>query len=78
MRDEVKVSIVAAICTFGMAVVFKNVLHEELNLITMFSPVIMFLVYTWSNDVKSKFNTATVWMGAIVIVTIAIIALYAF
>jgi uncharacterized membrane protein len=64
MRDEVKVSIVAAICTFGLAVIFKNVLH--------------FLVYTWSRDVKSKFNTATVWMGAIVIITIAIIALYAF
>lgn len=78
MRDEVKVSIVAAICTFGLAVVFKNVLHEELNLITMISPVIMFLVYTWSKKVESKYNTANVWMSAIVIVTIAIIALYAF
>ncbi|KAF5422831.1 MAG: hypothetical protein C5S41_08640 [Candidatus Methanomarinus sp.] len=78
MRDEVKVSIVAAICTFGLAVIFKNVLHEELNLITMFSPVILYLVYTWSMDVKSKFNTVNVWMGTIVIVTIAIIALYAF
>ena len=77
MRDEVKVSIVAAICTFGMAVVFKNVLHEELNLITMFSPVIMFLVYTWSKDVKSKYNTANVWMCAIILITIAIIVLYA-
>jgi len=54
------------------------VLHEELNFITMISPVILFLVYTWSRDVKSKFNAATVWMGLIVIVTIAIIALYAF
>jgi len=54
------------------------VLHEELNLITMISPVIMFLVYTWSKDVESKYNTANVWMSAIVIVTIAIIALYAF
>ncbi|KAF5427234.1 hypothetical protein C5S42_05490 [Candidatus Methanomarinus sp.] len=78
MRDEVKVSIVAAICTFGLAVIFKNVLHEELNLITMFSPVILYLVYTWSMNVKSKFNTVNVWMGTIVIVTIAIIALYAF
>jgi len=78
MRDEVKVSIVAAICTFGLAVIFKNVLHEELNLITMFSPVILYLVYTWSMDVKSKFNTVNVWMGTIVIVTIAIIVLYAF
>ena len=77
MRDEVKVSIVAAICTFGMAVVFKNVLYEELNLITMFSPVIMFLVYTWSKDVKSKYNTANVWMCAIILTTIAIIVLYA-
>ena len=75
MRDEVKVSVVAAICTFGLAVVFKNVLHEALNLITMISPVIMFLVYTWSKDVESKYNTANVWMSAIVIVTIAIIAL---
>jgi len=78
MRDEVKVLVVAAICTFGLAVVFKNVLHEALNLITMISPVIMFLVYTWSKDVESKYNTANVWMSAIVIVTIAIIALYAF
>jgi len=78
MRDEVKVSVVAAICTFGLAVVFKNVLHEALNLITMISPVITFLVYTWSKDVESKYNTANVWMSAIVIVTIAIIALYAF
>jgi len=78
MRDEVKVSIVAAICTFGLAVIFKNVLHEELNFITMISPVILFLVYTWTRDVKSKFNTAIVCMGSIVIVTIAIIALYAF
>ena len=78
MRDEVKVSIVAAICTFGLAVIFKNVLHEELNLITMFSPVILYLVYTWSMNVKSKFNTVNVWMGTIMIVTISIIALYAF
>ena len=78
MRDEIKVSIVAAICTFGLAVIFKNVLHEELNFITMFTPAILFLVYTWSTDVKSKFNAATVWMGTIVVVTIAIIALYAF
>ena len=78
MRDEIKVSIVAAICTFGLAVIFKNVLHEELNFITMFTPAILFLVYTWSKNVKSKFNVATVWMGTIVVVTIAIIALYAF
>jgi hypothetical protein len=78
MRDEIKVSIVAAICTLGLAVMFKNVLHEELNFITMISPVILFLVYTWSRDVKSKFNAVTVWMGMIVVVTIAIIALYAF
>jgi hypothetical protein len=77
MRDDVKISIVAAICTFAMAVVFKNVLHEELNLITMFSPVIMFLVYTWSKDVKSKYNTTNVWMCAIILITIAIIVLYA-
>ena len=78
MRDEVKVSIVAAICTFGLAVIFKNVLHDELNFIIMISPVSLFLVYIWSRDDKSKFNTATVWMGAVVIVTILIIALYAF
>jgi hypothetical protein len=36
----------------------------------MISPVIMFLVYTWSKDVESKYNTANVWMSTIILITL--------
>ncbi len=79
MKDETKVSIVAAICVMALAVIFKNVLHipYDKTFILMFSPVILFVVYWCSKDSKCKCNTTNIWMAMIVIVTIAIIALYA-
>ncbi len=79
MKDETKVSIVAAICVMALAVIFKNVLHisSDQTFIPMISPVILFMVYSWSKDAKCKYNTANIWMVIIVMVTIAIITLYA-
>ena len=77
MKDEVKVSIAAAICTIGLAVVFKELLHRQLNLVEMFIPAILFLVYTWTKDIKHKRYTTIIWIGLIVVVTMAIIVVYA-
>ena len=77
MKDEVKVSIAAAVCTFGLAVVFKELLHQELNLVQMFIPIMLFLVYTWTKDIKPTRHTNNIWIGVIVAVTIAVIVLYA-
>ena len=79
MKDEIKVSIVAAICVIALAVIFKNVLciSSDQTFIPMISPAILFMVYTWSKDSKCKYNTTKIWMGIIAMVTISIIALYA-
>ena len=78
MKDEIKVSIVAAICVMALAVIFKKVLHisSDQTFIPMISPAILFMVYTWSKDAKCKYNTTNIWMAIIVMVTISIIALY--
>ena len=77
MKDETRVSIAAAVCTFGLAVVFKELLRQALNLVEMFIPIMLFMVYTWTKDIKPIRHTANIWIGLIVAVTIAIIVLYA-
>ncbi|ODS38344.1 MAG: hypothetical protein A7315_12580 [Candidatus Altiarchaeales archaeon WOR_SM1_79] len=63
----------------ALAVVFKNVLHvpPEQSFIPMISPAILFVVYTSSKNSKCRCNAANIWMGMILLVTLAIILVYA-
>jgi len=80
MRDEVKVSLVTAVCILALAIVSKNVLNVQLDFITQYGPVWMLIAYlaTKENAKKSKYCCSPLfWSLAIILVTLAILVLYA-
>ena len=57
MRDEVKVSLVTAVCILALAVIPKYVLKVQLDFITQYGPVWVYIAYiiTKDKDKKSKY-----------------------
>lgn len=81
LADEVKVSLVTAACILALAIVSKNVLHVQLDIISIYGPVWIYIAYvsTRGSAKKSKWRDSTLyWSLLIVAVTAAILALYAF
>ncbi len=81
MKDEVKVSLVTAVCILALAIIPKNVLNVQLDFITLYGPVWVYIAYiiTKDNVKKSKICSSSLfWSLAIIFVTLAILALYAF
>jgi len=80
LSDEVKVSLVTAFCILALAIVSKNILNVQLDFISQYGPSWMFIAYiiTKGEDKKSKICCSTLfWSLAIIIVTAAILLLYA-
>ncbi len=81
MRDELKVSLVTAVCILALAIISKNVLNVQLDVTTLYGPVWVYMVYIITKDSvkKSKIcSNLLFWSLAIIFVTLAILALYAF
>ena len=74
MRDEVKVSLVTAVCILALAIISKNVLNVQLDFITQYGPVWVYIAYI---STKDKTKKSKYWSLAIILVTLAILALYA-
>jgi len=74
MRDEVKVSLVTAVCILALAIISKNVLNVQLDFISLYGPVWVYIGYT---STKDKTKNSKYWSLAIIIATVAILALYA-
>jgi len=80
LRDETKVSLVTAACVLLLAIVSKNILKAQLDFISLYGPVWVFIAYIITKDKvkKSKICCSPLfWSLAILFVTLAILILYA-
>ena len=80
LSDDVKISLVTAACILGLAISSKNVLHVQPDFISLYGPVWIFIAYIITKDRAGKSKTCNsplFWSLAIVIVTVAILAVYA-
>ena len=73
MRDEAKVSLVTAICILTLAVIPKYFLNVQLDFITQYGPVWVYIAYIITKDKAKK---SKYWSLAIIFATIAILVLY--
>jgi len=80
LRDETKVSLVTAVCVLLLAIVSKNILKVQLDLVSLYGPIWVFIAYIITKDTvnKSKIcSSPLIWSLAIIVVTLAILILYA-
>lgn len=80
LSDDLMVSLVTGACILVLAVVSKYVLDVELDFISQYGPVWMYIAYIIMKD-RSKDLTrgrrTLFWSMAIVVVTTAILVVYA-
>jgi EamA domain-containing membrane protein RarD len=79
LSDEVKVSLVTAVCILALAIVSKNIINVQLDFISLYGPVMVFIVYIILKDnvKKSKiYFSPLIWSLAIIFMTAAILILY--
>ena len=85
LSDKDKVSILAGICLFGLVVVLKNVLLVPADILSR--DILVYIIIYWSFTVfslpakeevkKSKYDKPIYWSLLIILITLAIIVLYA-
>lgn len=79
LSNDVRVSLVTAVCILGLAIVSKNVLNVQLDFISLYGPVWVYIVYIITRDKTGKSKTCSsplFWSLAIIAVTLAILAVY--
>jgi hypothetical protein len=79
--DEVKVSLVTAVCILALAAVSKSFPHTNIDLVSSYGPLWLFIVYIatkehYKGSRKSKCGSTWLWSLAIAAVTAAIMAVY--
>lgn len=79
LSEETKVSLVTAVCILALAIISKNILHVQLDFISQYGPVWILIAYlaTKGESKKSKCGTLLFWSLAIILVTLAILVVYA-
>lgn len=80
LANEVKVSLVTAVCILALAIISKNVLRVRLDFISQYGPVWILMIYlsTKEKSKKSKIcNSLLFWSLVIILVTVAILVVYA-
>ena len=78
--SEVRVSLVAAICVLALAIISKYVINAELDFVSQYGPVWIFIAYigTKSKKAKSRIcDSSLFWSLAMIFVTVAILLIYA-
>jgi hypothetical protein len=79
IADEIKVSLVTAVCILILAIVSKNVLNIQLDFISQYGPSWMFIIYIITRGQKQKCRHETFyWSLAIIAVTALVLILYSF
>lgn len=85
LANQTQASIVAAVCLLGLVVALKNLLHVPAEVITK-DIVLYIIIYTGvgvvypttsGKDNKSRLDNPLLWSVLIVLMTLAIILLYA-
>ena len=85
LTDQTKVSIVTGICLLGLVVVLKNILLVPAEILSgdiiiyiiIYWPFIVFFPVKKEKTKKSKYDSPLYWSLLIILITLAIIALYA-
>lgn len=80
LSEEVKVSLVTVACILTLVIISKNVFHAQLDFISQYGPVWMMVAYLCTREEckKSKIcDSSLFWSMAIIIVTLAILIVYA-
>ena len=79
ISDDIKVSLVTAVCILALAIVSKNILNTKLDFISLYGPVWMFILYIITKDNVKKSKTCSnplFWSLGIIVVTLAILLVY--
>ena len=76
LSNDVKLSLLTAVCLLALAIISKNVLRVQLDFISLYGPFWVYIAYMISRD-KQKESKALLWSLAIIFTTLAIIILYA-
>lgn len=80
LSNDVKLSLVTAVCLLVLAIVSKNVLRVQLDFISLYGPVWVYIAYIISRERNKKSRICSsplFWSVAIIFVTLAILAVYA-
>lgn len=80
LSSDSKVSLVAVICILALAAISKNVLQAQLDFISLYGPVWVYIAYIVTRDKQKESKVCSsplFWSLAIVFVTLAIIVVYA-
>ncbi len=76
LSDELKISLVTAFCILALAIIAKNILMVQLDFVSQYGPVWMYMAYIGAKEQKARCSTLF-WSLAIILVTAAILAVYA-
>ena len=78
LANEIKVSLVTVVCILALAVISKNILHVQMDFISQYASIWMFVIITREKAKSSKIcGSPLFWSTAIVLITLAILVVYA-
>lgn len=79
LNDQTIVAIVAAACLMAETIIAKEVLHVQLDFVSQYWPAWFVIFYLSSSDKakKSKCNSPWFWSLMMVVITAAILVVYA-
>ena len=80
LAKDIQVSLVTGVCVLALAVVSKYFIDTELDFISQYGPVWIFIVYIITRDRAEKSGVSgspLFWSLAIIIATLAIVVVYA-
>jgi len=72
--DEIKVALVTGFCIVGMAILFKKILHIEVDSLISNSPSYFFIIYIITKSAKKPKKTGGWKLWSLIIIIFTIIA----
>jgi len=79
LASEIKVSLVAGICVLALAIISRYFLNAELDFVSQYGPVWIYIAYVIIRNKKEKTkvrNRPLFWSLAMIIATALILVLY--
>jgi len=77
LTGELTVSLVTGGCILVLAVVSKYFLDVELDFVSQYGPVWIYMVYVAGDKARRSQRSTLLWSATIIVATLAILAVYA-
>jgi hypothetical protein len=80
MTEEVRLSLVTAVCVVALAVVAKWGLARQLDFVSRFAPIWVYVAYLATRDKRANSKppgTVLGWSAVMIVITIAVALVYA-